>query len=120
MGNLIDGQPPRGWLWTSVVVGQCDDSTCPTSNEGGSCSNEGCSACLGRTMRVVKYLKHWGAGVPELNDRLIVSPTYPLDAQYSCPDRLALRPVAALLALTALQSLETLAMWSRQSSDVAG
>jgi hypothetical protein len=57
-GNLIDGKPPRGWPWTSVVVSDYDEATCPTSKEGGSCDDEGCAACWDREVKTVRYLKH--------------------------------------------------------------
>jgi len=57
-GNLIDGKPPKGWPWTSTVVSSAENATCPTSVEGGSCDEAGCSACWERDIRTVRYLRH--------------------------------------------------------------
>lgn len=57
-GNLIDGKPPKGWPYTSTVVTDYDAATCPSSKEGGSCTDAGCSACWDLDVKNVKYLKH--------------------------------------------------------------
>lgn len=57
-GNLIDGTPPKGWPWTSVVVTDLDRVTCPSSVEGGSCDEHECEACWDRTRKNVAYAKH--------------------------------------------------------------
>ena len=57
-GNLIDGKPPKGWPYTSTVVTDYDAATCPSSKEGGSCTDAECSACWDRDVKNVKYLKH--------------------------------------------------------------
>ena len=57
-GNLINGKPPKGWPYTSTVVTDYDEATCPSSKEGGSCTDNDCAACWDRDVKTVKYLKH--------------------------------------------------------------
>lgn len=57
-GNLIDGKPPKGWPWTSTVVRDVDNASCPSSIEGGSCDENECEACWDRTRKNVAYAKH--------------------------------------------------------------
>ena len=55
---MIDGPPQKGWGWTSTVVSEATEDTCPSSAEGGNCAGHGCSACRDRERKDVPCLKH--------------------------------------------------------------
>jgi hypothetical protein len=55
-GAMIDGDPPRGFEYTSTVVSDPEDATCPSSLDGGNCGDYGCTACW--TEPNVAYLRH--------------------------------------------------------------
>jgi len=54
----IDGEPPRWWPLTSTVVTKGEEGVCPSSREGGNCSDHGCTACWDREVRNVQYRRH--------------------------------------------------------------
>lgn len=56
-GNMIDGPVPQFWPWTSAVVSDPEEATCPTSINGGSCADHDCRTCWDETP-TVKYLRH--------------------------------------------------------------
>jgi hypothetical protein len=56
--TLVGGPPPRSWPWTSTVVTEATADTCPSSREGGNCTDHGCNACWDRNVKNVPYLKH--------------------------------------------------------------
>ena len=56
-GSKVDGERPRSWPYTSTVVTQPSEATCPTSMNGGSCGDHDCTACWDDTPNVA-YLRH--------------------------------------------------------------
>jgi hypothetical protein len=55
-GAMVDGPPPKGFDFTSTVVTDPEEATCPSSLDGGNCGEHNCTACW--TEETVKYLKH--------------------------------------------------------------
>lgn len=55
--NKVDGPPPKGWKYTSTVVTDPEQATCPSSLEGGSCGTHGCTLCWTEPGNVA-YLQH--------------------------------------------------------------
>ncbi len=55
--SLVDGPPPRGFVYTSTVVTKATPDTCPSSIRGGSCADNGCTRCW-HEEGDVPYLKH--------------------------------------------------------------
>ncbi len=54
----IGGEPPRWWPLTSTVVMDGAEGVCPSSLEGGNCSDHGCTACWDREVENVAYRLH--------------------------------------------------------------
>lgn len=57
-GNRIDGPPPKWWPLTSRVVTEPSPDLCPTSAEGGTCTEHGCNRCWDPGVENVDYMKH--------------------------------------------------------------
>ena len=55
-GARVDGPPPTWWAQTSTVT--LFNASCPSSVEGGSCSDHDCSDCWDRTVKNVSYELH--------------------------------------------------------------
>lgn len=56
--TMIDGAAPRGWSWTSTVLTQETEDTCPASINGGSCQANECSECWRPERKNIPYLLH--------------------------------------------------------------
>lgn len=54
---MIDGAPPQQWEYTSTVVTDADEKTCPSSVKGGSCADNECVRCWSQQGNIA-YKRH--------------------------------------------------------------
>jgi hypothetical protein len=53
---LIDGQPPKGFPQTSIVVSDLQEATCPAPAQGGVCGE--CRKCWLPAEQTIAYALH--------------------------------------------------------------
>jgi hypothetical protein len=54
---MIDGDPPKGFTYTSTVVSVAEKDTCPSPVNGKSCADHNCTRCCLEPGNVA-YLTH--------------------------------------------------------------